>query len=157
MNAAEIEQLTSLSGKPLEVILIEKGGKPVTFKLAPLVPMDWVEARNAIVADRQRRFIEATANSLLDPTTKAKALAEISTSPISRADLLTDTEASMRLLELSAKRGGFGGSWQGFMGALGDTDVVELQNKLLVVCGYRNVESNGKGDKVPLDHATNTT
>lgn len=158
MNNAEIEQLTSLSGQPLEVVLTAKDGKTTTVKLAPLVPMDWVAARQELTADRQRKFIEATVTSPLDPTTKAKTLAEIATSAHSKSDLISDAEGSVKLLELSARRAGFKGNWLGFLQGLLDSDVVELQNKLLVVCGYSNKETGGGGDgQNPLGHTEPAT
>lgn len=157
MKNVEVEQLVSLSGQPLELTLTAKDGSQTSIKLACLVPHDWVMARQELIGDRQRRFIESTASSPIDPTTKAKTLAEIATCTVAKSDLITDSEGSVKLLELAARRAGFKGNWLGFLNGLLDSDVVELQNKLLAVCGYKvDKEPEGNGSPVPFQGTTMT-
>lgn len=143
------QDLRSLDGMDGGSVTVPVGDK--VFKMAPLMPADYVEAARWRAEQKIASLLSAIpSNPMMDVASiKAEAIASVLAKAVSPWDLLGDIEGVCRLAEIALQRGGeFKGNFEGFKRGMTRTTYQDLERAVFKVSGFKLPERKAEGDAV---------
>lgn len=116
------------------------------FELSKLRPIDLAKARDYVVQTRVERHLGTTRYMNLEPTVRAKVLAELETAPLSLYDVMQDVEGRLKLIHLSVERAGAKMSLSNLREGLDPVNQDELFAYVLWISGVIDEPAGGEED-----------
>lgn len=120
------------------------------YTIAKLRPIDLARAREYMVAQRIRTFMDTTGNMPLEPSVRASALAEIQCTTISILDVMNDADGRLFLLHASLAIAGFQTTVEKLKNALDPIEADEIYAYVLWISGVLKTPQLEADDADPL-------